>query len=124
MAKSKLDEAQAAAKSISDLVRDRALRAIFQHDQQLAATFDTIADGIRTDLRAIGYTTAQVREVLEKHFSKTSAARRQIIEDAIIGAAREARVLPQETFDAIFGKEAAAEGARPFALASAPTKKL
>lgn len=124
MARSKFDEAEDLAKNISKLVRDRALRAVFQHDEQLKAVYDRMAAGIRADLRATGFTVEQVSKILRKHFDATVDERVKIVGDAIIQSAREARVLPQETFDAIFGKEpAAAEAARPFGQRSPATAK-
>ncbi len=98
------DQSSAIAKRVAELVRQRALAAIIRHDESLARVYDQIAEGIRTDLRATGFTIAQVRSVVEKHFGSTMAERLRVIEDAILQAAREARVLPQETFDAIYGK--------------------
>lgn len=116
------DEPSALAKRVAELVRQRALRAIVEHDASLGQVFDAIAEGVRRDLRATGFTIAQVREVLEKHFASTSAERVRIVEDAILSAAREARVMPQETFDAIYGREAAAEAGAPFDRASSPMR--
>lgn len=106
------DQNHAIAKRVAELVRQRALAAIVRHDESLSKVYDQIAEGIRTDLRATGFTIAQVRGIVEKHFGSTIAERQRIVEDAILQAAREARVLPQETFDAIYGKgETSAEAA-------------
>lgn len=108
------DPNHAIAKRVAELVRRRALAAIVRHDESLAKVYDQIAEGIRSDLRATGFTIAQVRDIVEKRFGSTVAERQRIVEDAILQAAREARVLPQETFDAIYGKEATSAEAAPF----------
>lgn len=116
----KYDAALDISRRVADLVRRRALRAILGHDEALSKVFDQVAEGIRTDLRITGYTVAQVREVLERHIAGTSEERIKIVETAIRDAAREARVLDKETFEAIFGKEADSDENRPFAHRSAP----
>lgn len=106
------------ARRVAELIRARALRAIIAHDESLAKVMDKAAEGVRRDLRATGFTIAQVREVLEKNFADTFDERRRLMEDAILDAAREARVMPQETYDIIFGKGGAAEADVPFAQRS------
>lgn len=107
------DDTQVISKYIHDLVRRRALKALSGHDAKLSAVFDKIAAGIRKDLRAAGFTVKQVRDVLDKHLAGTLEERTKIVEDAIIGAAREARTLDKETFEAIFGAEEVAAAPVP-----------
>lgn len=112
------DRAEARAKRVVEDVRRRALAAIAKQDAELAKMYDELAAGIRRDLRATGFSVAAVREILEKHFKGTMAARLDVMEKAIVSAAREARVLPQATFDAVFGEEATSAEALPFARRS------
>lgn len=123
MAKS-FDEAQIVSKYVHDLVRRRALKALSGHDAKLSQVFDKIAAGIRKDLRAAGFTVKQVREVLDKHLAGTLDERTKIVEDAIIGAAREARTLDKETFEAIFGAEEVAAAPAPLDRSSQPARVL
>ena len=118
MAKNRHARAQDISKRVSELVRARALRAVSRHDRDLSAVYKDIAAGIRRDLRASGFTVDQVRQIVERHFGRTQAKRVALVEQAIIDAAREARVLDRETFDAVFGKEGASEASAPFALPS------
>ena len=106
-------ESEVLSRYVHDLVRRRALKAISAHDSKLSKVFDRIAAGVRRDLRASGYTVAQVREVIEKHFAAESETRLAIIEESIRDAAREARSLDRETFNAVFGAEEAAKAAIP-----------
>lgn len=121
MPRKKHNAAQVTSQYISDLVRRRALAAIGEQDQVLSAALDKAAAGIRKDLRALGFTTKQVREVLEKHLGGSLEERVAIAEKAIREAARTGRRLDQETFDAVFGPEEVAKSPRPFAVCSAPT---
>lgn len=118
------DAAEKRAKSVAEQVRARALAVIAKHDASLASVYDQVAEGVRRDLRAAGYSVESVRKIIEKHFDATLPARQKIIEDAILSAAREARVLPQATFDAVYGQEATSAEALPFAPASPQTPKL
>lgn len=117
-------EAQTIAAYVHDLVRRRALKAISLHDDKLSKVFDRIAEGVRRDLRASGYTVAEVRAILEKHFGAESEARLKIIEESIRDAAREARTLDRETFNAIFGAEEVAAAGLPLDRPSEPTLML
>jgi hypothetical protein len=120
---SRHDRAQITSRYIADLVRRRALAAIAPSDAALSKQYDKIAEGVRRDLRALGFTTKQVRAIIEKHFNETLEERVRIVETAIRDAAREGRKLDQETFDAVFGAEDAA-AARPLAApSSAPRRK-
>lgn len=112
------------SRRVSQLLRERSLRAIIAHDESLARIMQQAAEGVRRDLRITDMSIAQVREVLERNFASTFEARRIVIEDAILDAAREARVMPQETYDLIYGKEAAAGADVPFAQRSLQTKAL
>lgn len=118
------DESQVLSKYITELVRRRALRALSGHDAKLSAVFDKIAAGIRRDLRAAGFTVKQVREVLDKHLAGTLDERTKIVETAIIDAAREARALDKETFEAIFGAEEVAAAPAPLDRSSPPARVL
>jgi predicted subunit of tRNA(5-methylaminomethyl-2-thiouridylate) methyltransferase len=117
-------EAETISRYIHELVRRRALKAIAAHDDKLSKVFDRIAEGVRRDLRASGYTVAEVRSILEKHFGAESEARLKIIEDSIRDAAREARTLDRETFEAIFGAEEVAAAGLPLDPPSAPMLTL
>lgn len=117
-------EAETLSRYIHELVRRRALKAIAAHDDKLSKVFDRIAEGVRRDLRASGYTVAEVRAILEKHFGAESEARLKIIEDSIRDAAREARTLDRETFEAIFGAEEVAAAGLPLDPPCAPTLTL
>lgn len=112
MARSKKN-AQSVAEYVAALVKRRALRAIGEHDEALSKVYDKIAEGIRRDLRATGFTIKEVRDVLDKHFGATRAERIALVERAIRDAAREARDLDTETFDAVFGGEEDAVQKRP-----------
>ena len=121
----KHERAQVTSKYIADLVRRRALAVIAKQDGVLDKQFEKIAEGIRKDLRAMGFTTKEVAAVLKKNFSGTLEERVRIVEDAIRDAAQEGRKLDQETFDAVFGKPAEGPDARPLAdPSSARPKKL
>ncbi len=120
----KHERAQVTAKYIADLVRRRALAAVAKHDAALSGQFEKIAEGIRKDLRALGFTTKQVLVVLEKHFNGTLNERVRIFEDAIRDTAREGRKLDQETFDAVFGKPVEGPDARPLAVLPSARPKL
>lgn len=117
----KQNRANITAEYIAGLVRKRALASIDEHDRELSKTYDAIAAGIRKDLRAVGYSVAQVRAILDKHFGATAEQRGKIIEKAIVGAAREARTLDKETFEAVFGADEVAAAPVPFAPSSPPT---
>jgi hypothetical protein len=118
------DETETIARYVHELVRRRALKTIAAHDEKLSKVFDRIAEGVRRDLRASGYTIGEVRSILEKHFGAESEARLRIIEDSIREAAREARTLDRETFEAIFGAEEVAATGLPLDRLSAPTLTL
>jgi DNA-binding transcriptional MerR regulator len=117
-------EAETIAAYVHGLVRRRALKAVAAHDEKLSKVFDRIAEGVRRDLRASGYTIAEVRAILEKHFGAESEVRLKIIEESIRDAAREARTLDRETFEAIFGAEEVAATGLPLDRPSAPTLTL
>lgn len=119
----KHERAQVTAKYISDLVRRRALAAIGAQTDALDPHFDKMAEGIRKDLRALGFTQKQVRDVIAKHFAETFDERVRIVEDAIRAAAREGRKLDAETFEAVFGAEDAGAAAPLAGLSSAPRRK-
>lgn len=119
----KHERAQVTARYISDLVRRRALAVIAQQDAALSKVFDKIAEGIRKDLRAMGFTTKQARDVLEKHFAGTLEERVRIVEEALRAAAREGRKVDQETFDAVFGAEDAGAAGPLAAPSSARPRK-
>lgn len=112
------DDAQSISRYVHDLVRRRAMRAIAKHDERLSKSYEKIAEGIRKDLRAAGFTVAQVRDILEKHIGATTEARVAVVEEAIRDAAREARTLDKETFDALFGAEEVAQAPRPLGPSS------
>lgn len=116
-------QAQSLAAQVASIVRTRALDAVAKHDQALSEVYDEIAAGIRTDLRAVGFTNAQVKAVLEKHIGKTKAKRVAIMEEAIRSAAKEARFVDSETFKAVFGEEGASKIPAPFAPPSKPKLK-
>jgi hypothetical protein len=120
----KHDKAQVTAKYIADLVRRRALAAISPHDESLSKAFDKIAEGIRRDLKAAGFTVKQVRAILDKHLAGTREERARIIEEAIRAGAREGRKLDQETFDAVFGRSEEGPDARPLGAPSSARPKL
>ena len=113
------DDAQTLGRYVHELVRRRALRALSEHDAALSKSYRRIAEGIRRDLRAAGFTIEQVQAILEKHFGESFEERLRILEVAITDAAKEARTLDRETFEAIFGAEAA-RAPGPFAQRSAP----
>lgn len=121
MPRKKHNAAQVTSQYISDLVRRRALAVIGEQDEALAKALEKAAAGIRKDLRAMGFTTKQVREVLEKHLGGSLEERVAIAEKAIREAARACRKLDQETFDSVFGPEEVAKSPRPFAVCSGPT---
>lgn len=114
------DAAQIVARNIHDEVRKRALKAIGEHDAQLSKVFDAIAAGIRRDLRASGFSIAQVRDILQKHLAGTAEQRVAIIENAIRAAAYEGHALDKKTFDAVFGPDAATSAPPPFVPSSRP----
>jgi hypothetical protein len=118
----KFEDAEVTSRYIAELVRKRALKAIAKHDEALSRVYDKVAEGIRRDLRAIGFSVPQVREILEKHLGGTAEERQRIIEQSIVEAAREARTLDKETFEAIFGAEEVAQAPAPFAPSSKATK--
>jgi hypothetical protein len=101
----KFDRAQTLGKYVAELVRRKALAAIAEHDQELSKSYREIAEGIRRDLRATGFTIDEVQAVLEKQFASSRNARLRIMEQAIIDAARASRTVDRDTFDAIFGTE-------------------
>ncbi len=111
-------ESETLSRYVHELVRRRALKTIAAHDEKLSKVFDRIAEGVRRDLRASGYTISEVRAILEKHFGAESEVRLKIIEESIRDAAREARTLDRETFEAIFGAEEVAATGLPLGLRS------
>jgi hypothetical protein len=113
MAKKSFAETQTVAEYVAAQLRKRALRAINEHDATLSKMYDAIAAGIRRDLKATGYSVAQVKEILEKNFGATRAERLKIMEAAITDAAKETRTIDRETFEAIFGAEEAGAANRP-----------
>jgi antitoxin (DNA-binding transcriptional repressor) of toxin-antitoxin stability system len=76
-------ESEVISRYVHELVRRRALKTIAAHDEKLSKVFDRIAEGVRRDLRASGYTISEVRAILEKHSrssrnrSATRRARRE-----------------------------------------------
>ena len=118
------DHGQQIAEQVLRIVRARAIAAVAEHDIALSRVYDRIAEGIRADLKATGYSISDVRDVLDKHIAGTAEERRSIIADAIKRSALEARGMDEATFNAVFGGEAATEAARPFAPSSPPTGKL
>jgi hypothetical protein len=113
MAKKTFEQAQSVSEYVAGLVRKRALKAIADHDATLASMYTTIAAGIRRDLKATGYTVEQIKDVLEKNLGSTKAERLKIMEAAITDAAKEARTIDRETFEAVFGAEEAGATVRP-----------
>lgn len=116
------NKADITAKYISDLVRKRVLAAIARHDAAISKSYEAIAVGIRKDLRAVGFTVEQVREILEKHFGATAADRTKAIEESITTAAREARTMPRDVFEAVYGAEVGEAAAAPLAPRSRQTQ--
>ena len=92
-----------AARRVGLELRGRALEVLAKNERALDAIFEGMAERVRKELRVIGFSTAQVEEVLRRAFSDTIDERLRLVERSIQNGAREGAQTDRGVFDRVFG---------------------